>query len=153
MLNRFRYLWLAYIVALAGCAGLPGKELVEPEVFVRDFQVTEMTLSGLEGVVSLDVRNPNDSRLSARSLDYVFIIADRELVTGATDENFSIAALGQETIELPVRISYQALLETLPNIFRTKSADYTIKGNLDTIFVTVPFTKQGTLGLPNFTDL
>ena len=92
-------------------------------------------------------------RLGARSLDYVFLIADNEILSGATDENFSIPAFGQETIDLPIRMSYQDILNTLPDILRTKSADYTVKGNLGTTFVTVPFTKQGRLALPDFTNL
>lgn len=143
---------LVWMLSLSACAGLPGKEIIEPEVFVRDFTITEFTLSGLEGIISLDVKNPNDVRLSARSLDYVFYIADNEVLSGATDENFSIPAFGQQTIDLPIRISYQDLLNTLPTLLQNKSADYTVKGNLGTTFITVPFIKQGRFALPNFTN-
>lgn len=149
----WQILCLGWMLMLSACAGLPGKEIIEPEVFVRDFEITELTLSGLEGIISLDVKNPNDVRLGARSLDYVFYIADNEVLSGATDENFSIPAFGQETIALPIRISYQDLLNTLPTLLRTKSADYTVKGNLGTTFLTVPFSKQGRFALPDFTNL
>lgn len=138
---------------LNACAGLPGKDIIEPEVFVRDFSVTELTLSGLKGIISLDVKNPNDVRLGARNLDYIFYIADHEILSGATDENFSIPAFGQETVNLPIRISYQDLLNALPGVLNSKSADYTVKGNLGTTFVTVPFTKQGRFALPDFSNL
>lgn len=141
-----------WMLSLSACAGLPGKEIIEPEVFVRDFTITELTLSGMQGIISLDVKNPNDARLSARSLDYVFYIADYEVLSGATDENFTIPAFGQETIDLPIRVSYEDLLNVLPTLLQSKSADYTVKGNLGTTFITVPFSKRGQFALPNFTN-
>lgn len=151
--HAYRTFWVVCcLLVLGACGSVPTKELVEPEVFVRDFEITNMTLSGMEGIISLDVKNPNDVRLSARSLDYEFYIAGRRMLDGATDENFSVPALGQDTIQLPVRISYQALLDTIPLIIQNKSADYKIQGNLGTTFVKVPFDKQGRIALPDFTS-
>jgi len=159
MIQRFynkdvwRIACLSWVLILGACAGLPGKEIIEPEVFVRDFEITDFTLSGLEGIVSLDVKNPNDVRLGARSLDYIFYIGDNQVLSGATDENFSIPAFGQETIDLPIRISYQDILNTLPSLLSKKSAEYTVEGNLGTTFIKVPFSKKGQLSLPNFSNL
>ena len=133
---------------LASCAGLGKKPLLEPEVQVRDFAITNVTLSGIEGTVSLNVDNPNDTELSAKELNYSVTVAGNRLVTGRNTDPISIPALGANTIELPVQMSFATLIETFPQILQTGLADYVIAGNIKTGFATVPFSKKGEFRLP-----
>lgn len=143
------FLLLAVMLAV-GCSGPLSKPLQEPKVQVRDLEITDASLGGIDAIVTLDINNPNDRRLSARGLSYELFVSGNQLVTGQDDKSISVPAFGSETIELPVRLSYFGLIETLPEILRTGSADYLVKGTIKTsIFnYAIPFTKNGDFKLP-----
>ena len=138
------------VLMLAACAGPASKPLIEPNVQVRDLEITDATLSGIDAIVTLDVGNPNDVRLSARGLSYELFVSGNKLVSGQDDSSISVPAFGSETIELPVRLSYFGLIETLPEILRTGNAAYTVKGSIKTSIFSyaIPFTKEGDFKLP-----
>ena len=141
---------LVMVLMLAACAGPASKPLIEPNVQVRDLEITDATLSGIDAIVTLDVGNPNDVRLSARGLSYELFVSGNKLVSGQDDSSISVPAFGSETIELPVRLSYFGLIETLPEILRTGNAAYTVKGSIKTSIFSyaIPFTKEGDFKLP-----
>ena len=145
----FRWpLVICVLVLCVACSGLGKKPIVEPTVQVRDFKITGLSLGGIEGLVTLDVENPNESKLSAKELNYAMTVAGNELVTGQSKNNISIPALGSDTIELPVEMSFAKLIETFPQVMKSGLADYVITGNIKTNFATVPFTKKGEFKLP-----
>lgn len=147
--SRVHWATLAVLLLLlAGCSGFGKKPLLEPKVEVRAFDITNVTLSGIEGVVTLNVDNPNDTKLSAKELNYTVSVAGNELVTGQNKDNISIPALGANTIELPVQMSFATLIETFPKIMQSGLADYVVAGNIKTTFATVPFSKKGEFKLP-----
>ena len=149
--HRSSVRWTALVAAcllLVACSGLGKKPLVEPKVQVQEFDITKVTLSGIEGVVTLHVDNPNDTKLSAKELNYTVSVAGNQLVTGHNTDSISIPALGSNTIELPVQMSFATLIETFPKIMQSGLADYVIAGNIKTTFATVPFSKKGEFKLP-----
>ena len=145
-----RIFTLVLILLVAGCAGPLSKPLLEPKVQVRDLQIVDATLGGIDALVTLDIDNPNDVKLSARGLTYALLVSGTQLVTGQDEQSISVPAFGRETIELPVRLSYLGLIEVLPEVLRTGNADYTVKGNIKTSIFNhaIPFSKQGDFKLP-----
>lgn len=153
MINTSRLLracLLLVLVLIAACSGPLSKPLQEPKVQVRDLEITDATLGGIDAIVTLDINNPNDRRLSARGLSYELFVSGNQLVTGQDDQSISVPAFGSETIELPVRLSYLGLIETLPEVLRTGSADYLVKGTVKTSIFNypIPFSKNGDFKLP-----
>jgi LEA14-like dessication related protein len=140
---------LILVTQLAGCSGVLNKPLEEPRVTVRNFEVTAVSLSAIEGVIGLDIDNPNDVNLSANGLTYAMSISDKEVLTGQKEERISVPSLGTKTIELPVRISYLVLLEVIPEMLTTGVADYTVTGSIKAnVFQDIPFTRSGKFKIP-----
>jgi LEA14-like dessication related protein len=141
---------LSLTLLVVGCAGPHSKPLIEPNVQVRDLEIIDATLGGIDAIVTLDIDNPNDVRLSARGLSYEVFVSGNRLVTGQDDNSISVPAFGRETIELPVRLSYLGIIETLPEVLRTGNAEYMVKGNIKTSIFSyaIPFSKQGDFKLP-----
>ena len=134
---------------LNACSGVLNKPLEEPKVFVRNFEITDVSLAGIEGIIALDIDNPNDVNLNANGLTYQMSISDQEVLTGQKNENISIPSLGSNTIELPVRISYLALFEIIPEVLQKGVADYTVTGSIKTkLFQSIPFSKKGEFKVP-----
>lgn len=141
---------LALVLFVAGCANPLSKPMLEPKVQVRELQVTEATLSGIDAIVTLDIDNPNEVKIGARGLSYEVFVAGNKLVTGQDDQSISIPAYGSETIQLPISLSYFGLIETIPEVLKTGNADYTVKGNIKTSIFNdaIPFSKQSDFKLP-----
>ncbi len=136
------------LILFPGCASYNKEPLLEPTVQVRDFEITNVHLTGFEGLMILNVKNPNNVKLKASELSYALTVANNELVRGQNREHFSIPAHGEDEIELPVEMSFASLFETLPKIAKTGIASYSITGHVKTGIATVPFTKQGEFRLP-----
>jgi len=141
---------LSLTLLVVGCSGPLSKPLIEPNVQVRGLEITNATLSGIDAIVTLDIDNPNDVKLRASGLSYDVFVSGNKLVTGQDDSSISVPAFGRETIELPVRLSYFGIIETLPEVLRTGNAEYTVEGNIKTSIFNypIPFSKQGDFKLP-----
>ncbi len=132
-----------------GCSSL-GKHLnpIQPNVFVDAIEIEEATLSGLTALLTLNIENPNDFALNAHGLDYTMSLAGTNIISGENEQSVSVPALGRGKIEVPVRITYASLLETIPKIMETGIASYNFNGNIHTRLFKLPFDKAGELKLP-----
>lgn len=134
---------------LTGCSSI-NKRLnpIQPEVFVDAIKIENASLSGITALLTLNVRNPNDFALNARGLDYTMSMSGTNIITGESQSNMSVPALGSGAIEVPVRISYAAILETIPKVFETGVADYNFTGSIHTRLFNIPFDKTDQIKLP-----
>lgn len=143
---------LSTIVALMftqGCASLDERlNPIQPTVFIDAIEIEDATLSGLTALLTLNVENPNNFALNARGLDYTMSLAGTDILSGENTSSMSAPALGSGKIEVPVRISYSAILETIPKIFETGVANYNFSGSIHTRLFNIPFTKTDELKLP-----
>ena len=141
---------LILVTQLAGCSAMLNSPMSNARrVTVRNFEVTAVSLSAIEGVIGLDIDNPNNVNLSANGLTYAMSISDKEVLTGQKQERIIVPSLGTKTIELPVRISYLVLLEVIPEVLATGVADYTVTGSIKAnVFQDIPFTRSGKFKIP-----
>lgn len=152
MLFLQRSAWLILLsltLTLGACGIVPKVGLEQPRVFVDDFQVVDTTLSGIKGLITLEIENPNDVSINAKGLDYSFSVGGQRLIRGQNEERMSIPALGRSTIQLPVRLSYLDLLEAIPKLATEGATDYLVEGSVKTGLFSIPFSKTGNLRLPS----
>ena len=121
---------------------------LQPKVFIDAIEIEDATLSGLTALLTLNVENPNNFALNAQGLDYTMSLAGTDIISGENKSNMSVPALGAGKIEVPVRISYASLLETIPKVLQTGVASYNFSGNIHTKLFNIPFTKTDSLRLP-----
>ena len=134
---------------IQSCASLDERlNPIQPTVFIDAIEIEDATLSGLTALLTLNVENPNDFALNARGLDYTMNLAGTDILSGESSSSMSVPALGSGKIEVPVRISYSAILETIPKIFETGVANYNFSGSIHTRLFNIPFTKTDELKLP-----
>ena len=136
-------------LALGACGVIPKVGLQEPRVFVDDFQIVDTTLTGIKGLITLEIENPNDVSIDAKGMDYSFSLGGQRLIQGQNEARMSIPALGRNTIELPVRLSYLDLLEAIPKLATEGATDYLVEGSVKTGIFSIPFSKEGILRLPS----
>jgi len=136
-------------LVLQGC-GILDKRLnpIQPKVFIDAIEIEDATLSGLTALLTLNVENPNNFALNAKGLDYTMSLAGTDILSSENTSNMSVPALGSGKIEVPVRISYASILETIPKVLETGIASYNFSGNIHTRLFNIPFTKTDELKLP-----
>ena len=121
---------------------------IQPKVFIDAIEIEDASLSGLTALLTLNVENPNNFALNAKGLDYTMNLAGTDILSGETTSNMSVPALGSGKIEVPVRISYQSILETIPKVMETGIASYNFSGSIHTRLFNIPFDKTDELKLP-----
>jgi len=145
----FILIFSALFLLAQGCSSLSERLTpIQPKVFVDAIEIEDATLSGLTALLTLNVENPNNFALNAQGLDYTMSLAGTNILTGENTSSMSVPALGSGKIEVPVRISYRALLETIPKVMQTGVASYNFSGNIHTKLFKIPFTKTDQLKLP-----
>jgi len=131
------------------CASLDERlNPIQPKVFIDAIEIEDATLSGLTALLTLNVENPNSFALNAQGLDYTMSLAGTNILSGENTSSMSVPALGSGKIEVPVRISYASLLETIPKVMQTGVANYNFSGNIHTKLFKIPFTKTDEMKLP-----
>ena len=142
------FICLALLV-LQGCGTLDKRlNPIQPKVFIDAIEIEDATLSGLTALLTLNVENPNNFALNARGLDYTMSLAGTDILSGENTSSMSVPALGSGKIEVPVRISYASILETIPKVLETGVASYNFSGSIHTRLFNIPFTKTDDLKLP-----
>jgi LEA14-like dessication related protein len=150
---NIRLLSIAFIclalLVLQGCGTLDKRlNPIQPKVFIDAIEIEDATLSGLTALLTLNVENPNNFALNARGLDYTMSLAGTDILSGENTSSMSVPALGSGKIEVPVRISYASILETIPKVLETGVASYNFSGSIHTRLFNIPFTKTDDLKLP-----
>ncbi len=137
------------LFAFQGCGTLDKRlNPIQPKVFIDAIEIEDANLSGLTALLTLNVENPNDFALKAKGLDYTMSLAGTNILSGESQSNLSVPALGSGKIEVPVRISYASILETIPKVLETGVASYNFSGSIHTRLFNIPFDKTDELKLP-----
>lgn len=139
------------VVALGGCASLPGREPLQ--VSVADIE--SLPGEGLEFrmTVKLRVQNPNDTPLEYDGAYVKLDVLDSTFATGVSDERGSIPRFGESVISVPVTVStVRVALRALGFVLDGKPPEklrYKLSGKLDgPAFGSTSFKAEGELALP-----
>lgn len=110
-----RLLLLAHVsLLLVGCV----TEVRRPTASVTDMSLGEVTPQGFTMNFKVDVENPNPVSLPVADVDYRLRLVDREFLEGSADPDATIPANGSMPVSLPVRVTFENLLEISDGIRR-----------------------------------
>ncbi|MEZ5504930.1 MAG: LEA type 2 family protein [Gammaproteobacteria bacterium] len=156
-IDRRRLLqWLALgsATAVAACAGLP-TNLIAPEVSVRNVTLGQLDLSGLDVMVDLRVKNPNNITLPVTGIEYGLVLQKIRVAEGRQARAVTLPALGETDMPLVVTVNLlktaTGLLPLLMNPAKApKSLAYQVDGKvkLDWWYMpAIPFNRAGDVPL------
>jgi len=156
-LDRRRLLqWIAVgsAAALSGCAGLQ-PNLKAPEVTVRNVALGKFDFSGLDVLVDLRVKNPNDLTLPLTGIEYGLILQNVKVAEGRQAKAVTLQALGETDMQLGVTVNLlNTATELVPLLLNKRSApkslSYQVDGRvkLDWWYMpSIPFNKAGQVAL------
>lgn len=131
--KHFAGLAAALLLALAGCAQLPGG--VEPP----QIKVTGLSLLPARGLqqpiaVHLSIANPNGQDLSPKGISYKIGLENIDLLTGVTSQVPTLKAYEETPVTVEVSASLLAMARLLEHISRGGVSDrvnYNFEAKLD----------------------
>ena len=122
------------VLALTGCAGLPGGEVQEPSVMLSSFRMLPSEGLSPRFLIGLRVVNPNRFPLDLRGLSYDVELEGRRLLTGVAGDLARIPAYGESEIELQAGVDLLSGLRLFNDLLadpRRERVDYTFRARLD----------------------
>ncbi len=156
-LDRRRLLqWLAIgsAAAISACAGMK-PNLLAPEVAVRSVTMGKLDFSGLDVMVNLRVKNPNDLSLPLTGIEYALSLQDVKVAEGKQAKSVTLPALGEADMQLGMTVNLlKTATELLPLLMRKRKAPKTLSYRVDGrvkldwwYMPSIPFNKIGQVTL------
>ena len=144
------------ILYLAGCASLldilKQSSIQKPTVSFTNAKLTALSFDQADLLFDIKINNPNNAGITLAGFDYDFIINQNSFLSGNRNEQVSIVANGENTIQLPVELKFVDIYNTFAGIQKNDSSVYEIKCGLKFNLpvlgdIRIPITKSGTLPL------
>jgi LEA14-like dessication related protein len=152
-------------LALGVAACLP--RLQQPEVTLSQVRIGSVGLQGGLLYVNLQVVNPNNFALQARSLTYDLALADVrggttgtgtaaaeptwiDVATGELERPLRIEAGDTAHLEIPIEFTYLALGGAIRSVMERGTIDYRVRGNVAVerpLRRDVPYNRRGTVAV------
>ncbi len=144
MLLRKKFLlFMLVIVLLPACSMKDAAEKMS--LTLKRVQVGEVTPTGFNATVYMQVDNPNSFGVRIADLDYHVEVNGKEVAQGRIKDEIKIPASGSVVAELPVEVNYNELQDDIFKALKGK-LDYRMTGYavLKTWFgsYTLPFDTQ-----------
>ena len=142
------------LIVLSCCSACTGvRELVETFLHKPQITLDEVTLENaslLEAtmVFHYKITNPNPIGAKLDSITYSLNFNDKEFVKGTLDQGIQIRASGSEIIALPITINYLEMFQSITEFIQAETINYHIFGSAGLGPVNVPYSKTGTLKVP-----
>lgn len=124
-----KYLAVAAMLAVAGCATLGLGGFKEPLVHFNDAKLRGLGLSGGSVDVVLSVYNPNRFDLNATRLTYKLFVEDNQLGTGALNNAFKVGNNDSTYVTIPIDFTYAGLGAAGRELLTRGTINYRVTGD------------------------
>ncbi|MDR2193986.1 MAG: LEA type 2 family protein [Treponema sp.] len=111
------FIALAISASLCTCESLSvGSLMKEPVLSLNSMELTGVTFTGVDGMCTINVENPNHIDIPFPHIEWDLSIASVRLITGAIDTGMSIKARRSTIIEVPFHVDYADLYNTIASV-------------------------------------
>jgi LEA14-like dessication related protein len=143
---------LILLSVLTACANMPLQQLT-PKVRLTDFRVMKLGLTEQSYKLKLSLNNPNPFPLPLIGMDYKLLLNDKEFTQGSTNQPLTIAALGEQTIEINVVSNLMKIIgewHDISSVFN-RQLNYRLLGNMNVVNseFKIPFEYRGDIPISN----
>lgn len=146
MLKRISTLLSAALLLQACASGVPGV-IEQPKVSIQNIGLQEISLTQGTAVVTLNVANPNAFPIPLKGIQYGLSLNGRQVASGDQVQEMNIGAHQEVPINIPVRLDFMQLLQLAPEAMKARSLRYDLSGAVKLPFISVPFQRQGGVGV------
>lgn len=121
-------LFTVFSALLLSCAGLEAllAPPQEPSARIDRVEITALSFEDVELTALVTVENPNGFGVELSGYDYALDIADGTPLSGSSPEGLSVAAEASGSFEVPFRVAYSDLLDTVAALRGRNETDYRV---------------------------
>jgi LEA14-like dessication related protein len=124
-----------------------------PTVSIKSFSLGNYNLEKFTFNLALDVDNPNGVGIKTSNLDYNLDLNSVNIIKGVLNNGIDISAKKVSTVEVPIEINFQKVIQALPSILTDiNNLNYNVYGtvNFNTPIGIVPINwkKEDKLNVP-----
>jgi len=148
------------LFSLTGCQSLQSalQSQETPTASVKSASIQDVSLDALSLVLDVDVSNPYGVALPVTGLDYKLSSNGQKFLDGVGASQGTIPAKGSKVLKVPVRVSYQPLMNVLSGVKPGAVVPYTadLAFNVDAPAlgtIRLPVSKEGKLPVPAVPDV
>ncbi len=77
-----------------------------PKVKVADLQLNNLSVSGANLVLQVEIDNPNKFDFLLQNIKYSLTIADQQWLNGAQEQDLQVASNGKGVLEFPIKLNF-----------------------------------------------
>jgi len=139
-----RVLMMGCVALLASCLSY---FFEKPTFSLKEIAITRLSLTEINFLLGIEVRNPNNFDLKLRSLKYAVYLNDRQVGNGRLENEILISKAAPTLVQVPLSTDFKQLGNPVDLFLSGKDLHYKIEGaaivktTLGT--TTVPFSKEG----------
>jgi len=143
---------LILLSVLTACANMP-LQPQSPKVRLTDFRIMKFGFTEQNYKLKLTLNNPNPFPLPLIGMDYKLLLNNKEFTQGSTNQALTIAALGEQVIEINVVSNLMKIIgewHDISSIFNRK-LDYRLLGSMNMVnsALKIPFEYRGDIPISN----
>ncbi|MEN9500803.1 MAG: hypothetical protein RI964_88 [Pseudomonadota bacterium] len=146
MLKRVSALLSAAVLLQACSGGVPGV-IEQPKVSIQNIALQDISLTQGTAVVTLNVVNPNAFPIPLQGVQYGLSLNGRQVASGDQNQSVSIGAGQEVPVNIPIKLDFMQLMQLAPEAMHSRSLQYNLNGAVKLPFISVPFTRQGGVGV------
>ena len=132
----------AALVAAGACTSLT-KIKKAPAVRLETVAMGAPDAQGALVIFGVAVENPNSVPLEVDSVEYSLEIDGKQVGSGSIDARSTVPALGKATLQVPVHVRLEELLQSVFGFLQSGSRHYRVKGTARIGLFRLPFEKSG----------
>lgn len=136
-------------LGLGGCTGVGGLANViqAPKVSVQNVVLQDISMTQGNAVVSLNITNPNPVAVPLEGVQYNLRLNGRSVASGDQRQSMSLKPNQPLLVNIPVQLQFNELMQLAPTLLSSRQVQYDVEGAVRLPFVSVPFQRQGGVGL------
>jgi len=139
------FVLLLLSLSLVACNDIVKEFVSAPEV--KAVRLTDFSMADKRVVFDVDLYNPNAFALPMSGFSGDFKLNDLTIGSLEATSEQKLVAYGTQTVNLPINLDTNALIEAAQSVFTKQEALYRFNGGVDTSIGKVPFSKSGELSV------
>ena len=149
--SLFAITFFALLFLIMGCSTLQElAKMQSPSVSFSEYKITGLSLETADLLFDFKVENPNPVAIDIKNYTYDFQIDEQSFLQGSQVANTTIDASGESTVQVPVTLRYDDLVQSFRSVLSQDEINYSIDAVIGTDvpilgLVELPITHEGTV--------
>lgn len=132
---------------MAGCTAVPNGVVAPPSISVQDVSLQSLSLTQGTALVGLQVTNPNAFPIPLEGIQYNLRLNGTPVASGDQRQSTYLQPNQPTAVQIPVQLQLATIMQLAPMLWQSRSVQYQLDGAVRLPFISVPFQRQGGIGV------